>query len=224
LEYQLIRANRRTVSIHITGEATVEVRAPIRMPKEEIDRFVHSKADWIHQHLKRAQEDLASRESFRISFGDRLPLGGKMWEILRTSKNRPFFSEGGFCIPATAREDQIRRGVMTLYKKAAREVIPARVAHYAPRMGVTPTDLRIGSARTTWGSCSAGGRLNFSWFIMMGDMEMIDYLIVHELSHLIHHNHSAAFWAVVAIWIPDYQLQKKRLKALHEKLRGENWK
>lgn len=98
------------------------------------------------------------------------------------------------------------------YKKKADEWLPPRVAHFAALMGVTPTGIRVTGARKRFGSCSPKNSLCFSLFLMGYPDEAIDYVIVHELSHILHHDHSKAFWATVARYMPDYKRRRALLK------------
>lgn len=102
------------------------------------------------------------------------------------------------------REQELRR--------LAAEYIPQRVAVYAPLVGVTPTGIKITSARTRFGSCSGKNSLCFSWRLMLYPPEAIDYVVVHELCHIRHHNHSSAFWAAVARVMPDYKQRQALLR------------
>lgn len=97
-------------------------------------------------------------------------------------------------------------------RRRAAQIIPQRVAHYAPLMGVTPTGVKITSARTRFGSCSGKNSLCFSWRLMQYPAEAVDYVVVHELAHIRHHNHSAAFWAFVESVMPDYRRRQALLK------------
>ena len=97
-------------------------------------------------------------------------------------------------------------------RRRAAEVIPQRVAHYAPLMGVTPVGVKITSARTRFGSCSGKNSLCFSWRVMLYPPAAIDYVVVHELAHIRHHNHSKDFWAFVASVMPDYRERQSLLK------------
>ena len=92
------------------------------------------------------------------------------------------------------------------------EVVPKRVAHYAARMGVTYGRITIRHQRTRWGSCSSNGNLNFNCLLMLAPSEVLDYVVVHELAHRREMNHSAAFWKVVATWMPDYKKYRKWLR------------
>lgn len=99
-----------------------------------------------------------------------------------------------------------------VYIKYAKELIPQRVAYYAPRMGVEPTGITITGARTRFGSCSAKNRLSFSWRLMDYPMEAIDYVVVHELAHIRHHDHSPAFYAFIASVMPDHKERRALLR------------
>ena len=97
-------------------------------------------------------------------------------------------------------------------RQKARDILPGRVAHYAERMGVTPTGVKITGAKTRFGSCSAKNSLCFSLYLMAYPDAAIDYVVVHELAHIRHKNHSPAFYAEVARVMPDYRERRKLLK------------
>jgi predicted metal-dependent hydrolase len=94
----------------------------------------------------------------------------------------------------------------------AMEVIPARVAHFAPIVGVSYGRITIRNQRTRWGSCSGKGNLNFNCLLMLAPPEVLDYVVVHELCHRREMNHSPRFWALVEKQMPDYRVWKKWLK------------
>lgn len=94
----------------------------------------------------------------------------------------------------------------------ARQDLPGRVALYAEKMGVTYGRITIRSQRTRWGSCSGKGNLNFNCLLMLMPPQVVDYVVIHELSHRKHMNHSADFWETVKTYMPDYAQQRKWLK------------
>ena len=104
-------------------------------------------------------------------------------------------------------EAEIRR-----LRADAQALLPKRVAWYARKMGVSPAAVTITGAKTRFGSCSAQGRISFSWRLMDYPPEAIDYVVVHELAHLVHHNHSPAFYALVESVLPDYRARAALLK------------
>jgi hypothetical protein len=97
-------------------------------------------------------------------------------------------------------------------KHKAKSIIPPKVEYFSNIMGVNPTGVKITSATTRWGSCNAMNGLCFSYRIMLLPDDLIDYIIVHELAHVKEKNHSKAFYAVVASYIPDYKDRQKRLR------------
>jgi len=98
-------------------------------------------------------------------------------------------------------------------KKKAQEIIPQRVRWYSKATGIRYRRVRISNARKRWGSCSAKGNLNFSWRLALAPLEVIDYVVVHELSHIVHGNHSQRFWALVNKFYPNYKACRKWLRS-----------
>lgn len=160
--YTLVRSSRKTVSLSVTEEETVVVRAPYRVPRAELDRFVQEHTAWIAACVERRRE---------------------------YARLHP---------PLTAAEEQALR-------RAAAAYLPQRVAFWAQVMGVTPTGVRITSAKKRFGSCSGKNALCFSFRLMQYPTEAIEYVVVHELAHIRHHDHSAAFYRLVAEVMPDYR-------------------
>ena len=96
-------------------------------------------------------------------------------------------------------------------RRQAKELLPQRVAHFAPLMGVSPTGIKITGAQKRLGSCSGKNSLCFSWRLMLYPPEAVDYVVVHELAHIRHHNHSRDFWAFVERTMPDYRIRQRLL-------------
>lgn len=209
---RLVRSKRKTVAIFVGGDGSVEVRAPLRVPLARIQAFVDEKAGWIRQKQAEAvQQQEAGVRRFRS--GGKFPYLGKVYPLRVVTWQRSALElEGGrFCLKAGSlpRARQVFEG---WYRARARQVLAQRVQYWAARMGVKPGSLRIGSARTRWGSCSSRGTLSFPWRLVLAPPEIVDYVVVHELAHLAQRNHSPAFWAVVAGAMPDYKQRRKWLK------------
>ena len=98
------------------------------------------------------------------------------------------------------------------YRELAKQIIPQRVKHYADLTGLLPRSVKISNARKRWGSCSAKGTINISWRLVLAPPEAIDYVVVHELVHLVERNHSQRFWRRVAEILPDFKACRKYLK------------
>ena len=99
--------------------------------------------------------------------------------------------------------------------RQAKEVLPQKLAYYAGLMGVSPTRLTVTHAKTRFGSCSSKNAVSFSCYLMQYPEAAVDYVVVHELAHIRHHDHSPAFWAEVEKWMPDYKARKALLREPH---------
>lgn len=222
MNYTLTRNKRKTAAIYIRNDG-VEVRAPLKMPKREIDKFVASKEKWITDNLAKLHEQMKKKEVFALNYGSTVMLRGK--EYILTAKNgtRAGFDGDCFYLPPNLESEQIKSVCVQIYHRIAKAHLTNRLSVYAERMGVTPSAVKINGAKTRWGSCSAKKNINFSWRLIMADDEVIDYVIVHELAHLTEMNHSARFWAVVENVLPDYRERKSQLGDLQKRLATENW-
>lgn len=212
IPYTLIRTKRKTVAIQVKSDGSVAVRAPQRLAKREIDWIVQQKEGWILAHQQQMQQRQQAQESFCLSDG-RLPLLGGWLPITYTDTKTPFCSQGT-CFLARGEEAELWEQAERLYRSIAREQLERRVADYANRMGVHPTGLRITGAKGRWGSCSGKNSLNFSWRLILAPEPCVNYVVVHELCHILHHDHSPAFWQEVERWFPDWQQCREQLGQL----------
>ena len=105
------------------------------------------------------------------------------------------------------------------YRKQAARVLAKRTAYFAERMGISYGKITIRGQKTRWGSCSAKGNLNFNWRIVLAPEPVTDYVVIHELAHRIHMNHSAAFYQTIEAIMPDYRRQEQWLKENGDSLR-----
>ncbi len=226
MDYHLIRSRRKTLTLKVNEDGSLEARAPLNMPVAEIERFIRKKRTWI-QARQQAQQ---AKAQFTVTDHMWLRLLGVSIPVLAVP-------DGTFAlrravnprdnlvtVPTGCDEATLKRGIVGVYRSFAEEVIGQRVAWFETVIGNHPTQVRINGASARWGSCSSKGRLNFSWKLIMADGEAIDAVVIHELCHLSHMNHSQAFWKMVQRYCPDYANQKKKLAALSEKLAFEDWK
>ena len=220
--YTLTRSKRKTVALYIR-DGGAEVRAPLKMPKRDIDRFVASKENWIADKLSQSRERAERREAFALNYGDAVTLRGTEHAITARNGTRAGFDGEVFYLPPNLGPEQIKAGCVQIYRHLAKKHLTGRAAFYAGQMGVTPAAVKINGAKARWGSCSTKRSVNFSWRLMMADDGVIDYVVVHELAHLSEMNHSARFWAIAESVLPDCREREKRLKALNKRLASEDW-
>ena len=216
------RTNRTSIGIYIR-EGKVEVRAPYQCPQESIDKFLGPKMDWIQKHLATSQANLESRKNFVIDYGSEVLLWGQPYPIVAKEGNRAGFDGKVFYIPPGFDPSPIKELIIKTYTTLAKLHFKNRVAHFTPIMGLSPTGVKVNSAKTRWGSCSSKKTLNFSWRLIMASEYIIDYVIVHELAHIYEMNHSAKYWAVVERFMPDYKQRMAELKDFGTKLHLEDW-
>jgi predicted metal-dependent hydrolase len=208
---QIIRTKRRTISLIVESDGTLVVRAPLRASEVLIRGFVESKQRWIER--KQAEARLIKPPpANRFVSGETYPYLGKNYplEVLekpeKSFKLVDHFELSGF--PQVDRELALQKW----YRRQARRILTERVAFYAARYDLPYEKIRISSARTRWGSCSGRGSLSFTWRLVQTPLEVIDYVVVHELVHTLFHNHSKRFWRRVAKILPDYREQYRWLQ------------
>jgi predicted metal-dependent hydrolase len=208
----LIHSRRKTVALIIQRDGSLTVRAPLRMPEGSIQEFVQNHAEWIRK--KQAQAKAAIPPPKRsYSKGESFLYLGKEYPLTIVTHQRPgiSFSGGNFHL-AHSSLPKARQIFIRWYKTQARMVISDRVAFLAKKNIFTYQKMRISSARTRWGSCSTNGTLSFTWRLVMAPAEVIDYVVVHELSHTQIRNHSPKFWHRVAEIMPEYKRYVSWLK------------
>jgi predicted metal-dependent hydrolase len=115
-------------------------------------------------------------------------------------------------LPQTAEPEQIRDSVQSWLQRQALRIFTERCAHFAASLNVRVTRLSLSAAQTRWGSASADGSIRLNWRLVHFGLQVIDYVVAHELAHLREMNHSAAFWDVVRSVVPDYQKLRNTLK------------
>lgn len=223
MEYSIIRSKRKTVAIHILPAGVVQVRAPLKMPKADIDRFVADKEIWIRNKLQIVKERLSSRAAFRLDYGDCVFVMGQECPIVARPGNQIGFEDSQFIMMPGLNSEQIKGACVRIYMQIAKQALTAKTIAYSSNMGVMPSNIKTNSAKTRWGSCSGKKSINYSWRLMMAQEDVMDYVVVHELAHIKEMNHSARFWAIVKGILPDYEDRKLRLKALQKRLAAQDW-
>ena len=213
---KFVRSKRKTLSLIVENDGTLTVRAPLRMKDADIRSFIEAKAGWIER--KQAIARKAAPVPHRYEDGETFWYLGKEIPLRLVRDRRPaLVMERGFKLAWSA-QPRAASVFEAWYKRQARAVLQDRVGFYARKHGFDVEKVRISSARTRWGSCSAKKTVSFTWRLVMAPPEVIDYVVVHELCHLRELNHSKAFWAHVEAILPDYQKHRKWLKVNGGKL------
>ena len=201
--YELRRSNRRTLALTLDRQGRLIAHAPLRMPLRTIEAFILEKQDWI----ARKRQELSAAESrtcgFSLEEGGCIPyLGGRV-RISYDSVRRATMQDGVLTLPRTGRPAQ---HVLNWLAEQARRELPAYVEKWAHRMQVYPTALSFGYAKARYGSMTSDGRMRLNVALMHFPPQYIDYVVVHELAHRVHPDHSPAFHAYVESVLPGVRM------------------
>ncbi len=210
---QLIRSNRRTISLEINLDGSLTVRAPMRAPVEEIYALVNSKKTWIVKKQKLVSEKVRETPPKQYVNGEQFLFLGVNYPLEIIDKQSGVLVLNGKFRLAAGFQENGRQVFEKWYRSQAAKVIKPRIAALAEIHEFKFSIIRINGAKTRWGSCGPKGSLNFPWRLVMAPVDVIDYVIVHELVHLRVRNHSSQYWQAVKKIMPDY---KERLNWLHE--------
>ncbi len=232
--YEFKRGKRRTIGFVVGPEGLV-VSAPKWVPLYEVDKAVQEKADWIVRKLGETRARHDRMESARIEWrdGTMIPFLGEQVIVvldprhafggvgaaLSTDSDTPNLTLAGVprltlhvALPHSATPVQIRDAVQALLMRQAKRIFTERLNHFAPQLQVQWRKLSLSSAGTRWGSASADGSIRLNWRLVHFRQPVIDYVVVHELSHLRVMDHSPRFWDTVRAVVPDYAELRSQLK------------
>ncbi|MCE1250716.1 MAG: M48 family metallopeptidase [Comamonadaceae bacterium] len=222
--YRLQRARRKSIGMTV-GADGLAVRAPSGVTLATIDAALQDKADWIVRKLGEMQQRQRLQEDARIVWqaGAQLPyLGVPLTLQLDATQQRrqqlqPEVAGSGaqlfLGLAQDAQPAQIRDATQAWFMRQARSHFSARLDHFAPQLGVQYRRLRLSSAATRWGSARSDGSIMLNWRLLHYRPALIDYVVVHELSHLRVMDHSPQFWGTVATLVPDYAQLRQQLRA-----------
>lgn len=210
LEYTLIRSSRKTLALNIDRDGRLIVRAPYRLSVERIEQFIAEKADWIEKHTAAANLRTEQKNERLNVSPKELPLFGRLCPVVN---EKPYgYTDGVFYLPEGMTLESLVPYLHKLYTRIAKETLVPRVQTLSEQTGLMITAVKINSAKTRWGSCSAAKSVNLSHRLIAADPKLIDYVIIHELCHTVHMDHSHDFYRLVENFLPDYKEREKGLK------------
>lgn len=214
ITYTLKRCQRKSIGLQIDHHG-LRISAPLQTALPHIDTVLREKAGWITKKLDQwqAKKSLALTWAHDTAY----PLLGEPWRIaLKPSGEiemaRQFTCEAAEQPLARLNPRQIEQFVMAWYGQQAVACFKERIAIYAPALHVPPPPFRLSQAKTRWGSCNSRGLVTLNWRLIQLPLHLIDYVVAHELAHLIEMNHSKTFWRLVGTIYPDYRIARSMLK------------
>jgi predicted metal-dependent hydrolase len=207
-------AKRRKLTITVERDRSVIVHVPADMSDEAIEQVVTSKRQWIYEKIGHPQkyQDLPHPPGKELISGESALYLGRQYriEVAKADLTEIQFAQH-FLIPAvqmSKREDALREWYIS---KAKEKIIP-RVKYHARQLGVNVSEVKIVDNRYRWGSCTLNNNVNISWRLIKAPMFVVDYVIIHELAHLIEANHTPGFWNIVHAQNPMMEKAKAWLK------------
>lgn len=208
---EIIRSGRKTISLEVTPDARLIIRAPHRVPMSVIRQAAASKAAWIAAKQQLAAVRLQMYPPRQYADGESFLYLGRSYRLAyMAGLINPEIRQDMLCVPDPKGEDQKQR-LIKWYRAQALDVIRARVEYYSRLTGLAFQTIGITGAKKRWGSCGPNNTLNFTWRLVMAPMDVIDCVVVHELAHTRFHDHSHSFWAKVYAIMPDYEKRRKWL-------------
>ena len=213
---RIIRSKRKTLSLTINENAELVIRAPLRLSIKKIQDFINEKESWINRQqaiIENQIKDITSNQNKLLYLGSLFPIN------INQSATKDLMFTGGEFIANSIEPNLLSLSIKKWYKKKFREIAIPRVTYFAEQHNLMVNQVRIKNQKTMWGSCSSKNNINLNYLLLMAPMKVIDYVIIHELVHTIHRNHSIDFWSSVESIMPDYKEHKLWLKANGYKLR-----
>jgi predicted metal-dependent hydrolase len=210
--YRLVRSKRKTMALVIREDGSVEVRAPVNYPVESIERFIREKRSWVEK--KSAEIRARPKAPVRTyTDGEYFPYMGSSYPLLYSPRAKEISLGQALVVPAKFRQ-RARRAIEKWYRAEALRIISARVDHFCSKYGFRHAGVTINAARRRWGSCNSRGALNFSYRLVMARIGLIDFVVLHELCHTVHQNHSPSFYKSFDKVLPDHAARGKELRGL----------
>lgn len=218
IEYNVIRSKRATADVIIERDGSVLVRAPDWVSDEVVADIVASRNYWIYKGLAEWRDLNATRVLREYRGGEGFLYLGRSYRLTLASDQVEHLKliDGRFSLQRRLVErgeiEAARVAFRDFYIVSGRQRLERRVNYFAPKVGVTPKGVQVRDLGSRWASCSPGGELAFNWKCMMAPQTVIDYIVVHELCHLHHRDHTGEFWNEVDKVIPDFLERKEWLR------------
>ena len=217
-EYKIKRQRRKTLAVHILDDASVEVRAPQWLAKKEIDQFVAERANWVISRQEKRKQLLNCQPSFKNGqqhryLGEQYPL-----VINPAARNKLIYNQRQWLVAAKEPHNQvlIKKLLQEWYRSQAKQLFVERLGFFYKQLPITkniPT-LKVRSMKSRWGSCTSLGVITLNLELIKYPLSCIDYVIVHELCHMLEMNHSPRFYKLLASVLSDWRGRELMLEQL----------
>ncbi len=217
IAFEIHRSGRKkTVALAVDAAGDVTVTAPPGVPRERLDAVVRTKAPWIVARVKRASDRPPAPAAKEFVTGETVLYLGRHYRLkLEARAEVVALRAGWLVVPRDAPTRAFPRALIVGWLRGRAELyLPGRLAELCRRHRIDPPRLIVCEQRRRWGSCDARGALRINWRIVHAPVELVEYLLLHELTHLAHPSHDRAFWSALGTKMPGYEARRDRLREL----------
>jgi predicted metal-dependent hydrolase len=212
IEYQIKYSNRKTLNISVERDRSIIVRAPHYLTAEKIDKVVQSKRQWIKEKLNHTQKYPLISENKEFVSGETLMYLGKNYQLLVIDDEIEGIEFDQRFRISKSNQSKANELFKKWYLSQALKKIEPLATKYAQSLGVEYNQFKTSEMKYRWGSCTPANNIIFNWRIIKAPMYVLEYLVAHELVHLLEDNHTQRFWNILSIQVPNYEKAKNWLK------------
>jgi len=212
LDYKIQYSKRKTLNISVERDRSIIVRAPENLSTKRIDEIVQSKRNWIKDKINHAQKYPVAFKAKEFISGEALLYLGRNYQLLVVDENFEGIRFNQSFSISKSNQKNANELFKEWYLSKALEKIEPLAKKYAANLGVKYNECKTSEMKYRWASCTPKNNILFNWRIIKSPMYVLEYLVAHELAHLIEQNHTPEFWNIVSIQVPNYEKAKKWLR------------
>jgi predicted metal-dependent hydrolase len=212
LDYQIKYSHRKTLNISVERDRSIIVRAPKNLPLEKIEAIVQSKSSWIKDKINHPQKYPIDFKAKEFVSGESLLYLGRHYQLLLVEEDFDGIIFNQRFTISKSNQQNANQLFKAWYLVKALEKIKPLARKYATNLGVEYNGCKTSEMKYRWGSCTPKNNIIFNWRIIKAPMYVLEYLVAHELVHLIENNHTPEFWNILSIQVPNYEKAKTWLR------------
>lgn len=219
IQFEITYKNRKTIGITMDPYGNLEVLAPKGTPVESVIQVLEKNWEIILQKSKEQKDRLLGPQKKVYDQAERFLYLGKDYPIKiyqdsNITKDYVVFEDDQLHIYVKQLDDdRLKQALKRFYYQQCKALVEKSISNYKSNFKVKPRAIRITDSQTNWGTCDSGLQLTFNWKLAMAPLKVIEYVVVHEMCHMVHLNHDRSFWRLVGKLMPDYKEQEKWLES-----------
>lgn len=217
IHFDIHYKNRTSIGIQIDSYGKIEVQAPKGTPDEMVLQFLEEKWEWIQERIQEMRERSLGPKEKSYDNGESILYLGNAYPIHISqdpdfTQDHAVFKGDMLHIKVKQLEDEkIKQALKRFYYQQCKALVESSIQAHQRHFKTKPRSIRINDSKKTWGTCDSRLQLTFNWKLAMAPMTVIDYVVVHEMCHMVHLNHDRSFWRLVGKIIPDYEQRENWL-------------